>query len=192
MKAIIRLSLLSALLVLAGCAHPINIAPNVASVDRKDLGTKIPKNVGYYISAEDRAREVTTPGGGGDRVSYVPYRDLEPGLYRVLANSFSDVQVLKSPNDKDAKVALVFVPKITTDSSSSNPLTWPPTSFTVSIECKALSPSGAVVWEKTVKGEGAATFSEYASDFALSGRRASEKALLELQRQLLVSPALRN
>jgi hypothetical protein len=31
------------------------------------------KKAAYYISDEDRAREVTTPGGGGDKVRYFPY-----------------------------------------------------------------------------------------------------------------------
>ncbi len=194
MKTIVRVSLLSGLLVLVGCAHPYNIAPNMASLESKG-GTKIQKNVGYFISAEDRAKQVVTPGGGGDKVQYVPYRDLEPALYRVLLNSFNEVHVLKTVDDKAFiganKISYVFIPKIETESSSSSAFTWPPTKFTVSLQCRALSPSGAVVWEKTIKGDGEATFSEFRSDLSLAGRRASENALLELQRQLQASPAFK-
>lgn len=195
MNLFMRVLALCALVTLIGCAHPISISPDMASVDRKDLGTRIPKSVGYYISAEDRAREVTTPGGGGDKVQYMPYRDLEPGLYKMLSNAFSEVHVLKSPDDKEfiraQKIGFVLVPKIETTSSSSSLLTWPPTDFTVSLECRALNGDGTVVWNETVKGEGKAAFSEFVGDFSLAGRRASEKAILELQRAILSASALR-
>ncbi len=192
MKLITRVSILFGFLFLIGCAHPITLSPDPASVDRKDIGTKIAKNVGYYISAEDRVKEVTTPGGGGDKVSYSPYRDLEPGLFKVLSNSFKEVHVLKAPDDKSTiaskNIAFVIIPKIETTSSSSSAFTWPPTEFTVSLDCRALSPTGQVVWQTTAKGVGKAEFSEFKSDFSLSGRRASQNALIELQKQIQASP----
>ncbi len=192
MKITARIAVIAGVLLLVGCAHPISMAPPMSAFDGKQANAKISKNVGYYITEEDRAREVTTPGGGGDKVRYFPYKDLEPGLYKVLSNAFSDVYVVKSLNDKnylaDKKISYVIVPKIETTSSSSSAFTWPPTNFTVSLECRALSPDGAVVWQTTAKGEGKATFGEFKSDFSLSARRASEQALLELQKQISASP----
>lgn len=195
MKVIGRLFVTVSLLLLVGCAHPINIAPNMAAFDGKQASKKVSKQVAYYISAEDRAKEVTTPGGGGDKVTYFPYRDLEPAIYKMLSNNFDDVHVLKSMDDKteltSKKIAYVFVPKIETMSSSSSMLTWPPTDFTVSLECRALSPSGAVLWQTAAKGEGKATFSEFKADFSLAGRRAGERAVLQFEQQLRSSPLAR-
>lgn len=190
-RGIVVVSLLS----LIGCAHPINIAPNAATFDAPAAGKKVAKNVGYYISSEDRNREVTTPGGGGDKITYFPYRDLEPALFKVLTNNFADVHVLSSLDDKallaSKKIAYVVVPKIETTSSSSSAFTWPPTDFSVSLECRALAPDGNAVWQTTAKGEGKATFSEFKSDFGLAGRRASEAALKQLDIQLRSSPLAR-
>ena len=72
-----RICLMGVVLLLFGCAHPITITPNTSNIDRKDA-YEINKNVGYYISAEDRFKEVITPGGGGDSIRYTPYSDLEP------------------------------------------------------------------------------------------------------------------
>jgi len=192
MKAIARITVIVGVLFLAGCAHPISMAPKMSAFDSKQANQTISKNVGYYISEEDRAREVTTSGGGGDKVSYFPYKDIEPGLYKVLSNSFKDVYVVKSLDDKnyltEKKIAYVLVPKIETTSSSSSAFTWPPTDFTVSLECRAISPAGAVVWQTTAKGEGKASFSEFKHDFSLSARLASEQALLQLQKQISTSP----
>src|SRR5229473_20743 len=192
MKVIARIAVIVGVLLLVGCAHPISMAPKMSAFDGKQANQKISKNVGYYISQEDRDREVTTPGGGGDKIQYFPYRDIEPGLYKVLSNGFNDVYLVKSLDDKsflvEKKIAYVFVPKIETSSSSSSAFTWPPTNFTVSLECRTLSPAGAVVWQTTAKGEGKATFSEFKSDFSLAARLASEQALLQLQKQISASP----
>jgi len=176
-------------LLLVGCAHSITIAPDLAAIDPKDPIEKIQQNVGYYISAEDRARAVITPGGGGDKVQYFPYRDLEPGLFKVLTNMFNDVFALKTPDDKSflasKNITFVLIPKIQTNSSSDSLFTWPPTDFTVLVECDALSPDGQPIWQVTATGVGKAIFSELAHEFGLAGRRASEAALLDLQRQIL-------
>lgn len=192
---IVRAAVVVGVLSLIGCAHPIDIAPKMSTLEQGATSKKIAKNVGYYISPEDRGREVTTPGGGGDKVTYFPYRDLEPGLFKMLLNNFQDVQVLKSLDDRNLvaskKISYVIVPRIETTSSSGSAFTWPPTDFTVSLECRALSPNGDVIWQTTAKGEGKATFSEFKSDFSLAGRRASEQALLELEKQLRSSPLAR-
>ena len=50
----------------------------------------------------DRAREVITPGGGGDKVSYFPYRDLEKSIRDALRAVYSDVFVVKAASDAEA------------------------------------------------------------------------------------------
>jgi len=192
MKSVTHGIVIAGLLFLVGCAHPITVAPSMTSLENKTSVPKIKKTVGYYISAENRALSVVTPGGGGDEVEYSPYKDLEPGIYRVLFNVFTDVQVLKSRDDKNVlaaqKIDYVFVPTIRTSSSSESPFTWPPTKFSVTLQCLATSPGGEKVWETTVNGEGAATFDEFKEEFGLSARRASEDALQKLEKALRNSP----
>src|SRR5687767_14751309 len=104
--------------LVTGCAHPISVTADMAQI--KGSGAKVNKTVGYYIAPEDRTREVTTPGGGGDKVSYVPYRDLEPAIYKAMSEVFTNVVKLDTPADaaKLAKdnVQFVITPKITTSS----------------------------------------------------------------------------
>ena len=50
-----------ALLVLAGCAHPVTLRADI-HYPHQDMRTQ---SVGYHISNANRALEVTTPGGGG-------------------------------------------------------------------------------------------------------------------------------
>ncbi len=176
--------------LLGGCAHSIVITPDTAKLGA--AASKLsPNRVGYYISDEERTRKVITPGGGGDKVEYAPYKELEAGIYRVLNNVFSSVDQLKTENDAafiaDKKINFVLRPKITTNSSSSSVVTWPPTQFDVIIEIKATDASGKVVWQDTVIGKGKAEYSEFKADFSLSAKRASEAALLELQNKLLSS-----
>ena len=192
-KLLSLLSLFAAFAVLGGCAHTIVITPDAAKLGAP--AAKLSANkVGYFISDEERNRKVITPGGGGDKVEYAPYKELEAGIYRVLNNVFSSVDQLKSENDPafiaEKKINFVMRPKITTNSSSSSPFTWPPTAFDVIIEIKATDNSGKVIWQDTVIGKGNAEFSEFKSDFALSAKRAGEAALIELQKKLISSPLM--
>lgn len=190
----IRALPLFALVFLIGCAHPIVTTPNMSDLSAKDF-RKIDKVVGYYISSEDRERRVTTPGGGGDKVSYQPFKDLEPGLQKVLSNVFSDVITMTTRDDAAAiqknSIAFVFVPYITTNSSSDSAFTWPPTKFTVSLACEAVDRSGKTVFQAKIEQEGNATFNEFKHDFPLAAKRAMAQALLELQKQIATSAALR-
>lgn len=192
MKFIANITAIIGALLLVGCAHPISMAPKMSALESRSASQIVPKNVGYYVSEEDRAREVTTPGGGGDKVSYFPYKDLEPGLYKVLSNNFKEVYQIKSLDDKNyiaqKNIAYVFIPKIETTSSSNSAFTWPPTDFSVSLDCRTVAPTGAVVWQTKAKGEGKASFSEFKHDFSLAARLASERALLQLQEQIRTSP----
>jgi hypothetical protein len=194
-RFLLPLALLAALVV-TGCAHPIVISPNIGNLER-DAGTpRIAKNVGYYISAENRDLAVTTPGGGGDKITYRPYGEIETALYKTLGNVFSDVTALKNANDAEAiakhRISYVIVPAITTDSSSPSPFTWPPTYFKMDINCVITDGAGKTVATKAVTGEGRAEFSEFKSDFALAAKRAVEDALKKLQTLLLKSDELRN
>ncbi|MEO3714440.1 hypothetical protein [Roseateles flavus] len=165
-----------------GCAHPISLTPNVSAALEQVKVEKIPKKVGYYISPEDRAREVTTPGGGGDKVSYLPYRDLETGLYVVLGQSFSDVsriETLGSP--KAAEQQFIIKPTITTTSYSDSLVTWPPTVFTVQLTLAVEDSTGKPVTQISAQGEGRAEFSEFKGDFSLAARRATENMLVKLK-----------
>ncbi|MEJ1356535.1 MAG: hypothetical protein RPU52_13165 [Candidatus Sedimenticola sp. (ex Thyasira tokunagai)] len=192
MKFISRIFLITSILVMYGCAHPITISPHLSNIDRKDA-KQIDKNVGYYISAQDRYKEVTTPGGGGDSIKYTPYNDLEPAIQKVLINIFRNVHRMPSENDKvfisDNDISFVFTPKIETSSSSSGVLTWMATDFTVDLNVKAINEGGDKIWEKTIKKDGHAEFEELTKDLQLSSRRASEKVFKELQQAISNDPA---
>lgn len=192
-RALAGLGCAVSVVVLTGCAHPITLVPDLATVPASP--SKINKTAGYVLKAEDVAKEVTTPGGGGDKVSYFPYKDLDAGLYKSFSQVFTNVVKLKSATDTDSiasqNVSLVITPTITTDSSSSSPFTWPPTKFTVTLNCTVVDAKDAPVTVISATGEGAAEFSEFKSNFSLSAKRASEDALQKLVKALSESEALR-
>ena len=194
MKKITVLTALVAVMFASGCAHMINITPPANTISAEGI-TKIDKTVGYYISKEQRALLVTSKGGGGDKVTYHPYAELEPTLTQVLSNSYTKVVALAAINDKaeleSKQIAYVFAPVITTTSSSSSALTWPPTNFTVTIACTAANGSGANVWNSTVTGSGEAVFADFKHDFSLAARRASKDAFNQLQKGIVAAPALK-
>lgn len=194
MRVIARLILLSLALLLGACAHPINISPKALDVQGKP---GISKSVAYLISAEDRDLEVTTDGGGGDKVRYFPYRDLESGIYQVLNSVFARTTLIRTLGDDAAlsknDVSLVMVPRIKTSSSSDGLFTWPPTQFSVAIEYQFQDRAGKPIYKNIVMGDGRATFAEFSAggDFAVAGRRASEDVLAKFREQLLAAPAIR-
>jgi hypothetical protein len=185
----------TAVAIMAGCAHPITINPDIAKIERDAGAQPVDKNVGYYISAENREKQVTTPGGGGDKVSYSPYKDIEATYFKMLSNVFKSVTMLKAPNDANEvsgrRIDYIVDLDLVTDSSSPSPFTWPPTKFTVNMTCKISKPQGQSLMTASVVGEGAAEFGEFKKDFSLSARRASQDALLKMQRKLLNAPELR-
>lgn len=190
MSYLLRMLSVSFLFIAFGCAHQINITPPLNPLDKEKVVT-INKNVGYYISTEDRSKEVVTPGGGGDKVRYFPYKECEPALKKVLSNIFSEVHSLSSLNDKQFvtsnNISYIFEPKIDTDSASSSAFTWPPTSFTVSLDCKAIDINGKVIWQKKTKGLGEAAFSEFKHDHALAAKRAVLNAFKALQVEIITA-----
>lgn len=179
--------------LLAACAHPINLEPT--KLPERDEAKLVQKKVGYVLTDVDRAKEVTTPGGGGDKVSYYPYRDMEKAIRASLRAVYQDVSSLKSPNDaaaiKEAGVAYIFLPEISTASSSSSPFTWPPTQFTVNVVCTVTDPQGTVLAKVASSGAGAAEFSEFKSDFSLSARRAVAEAVEKLAQEVRKNEKLR-
>jgi len=190
MNYLIRVIVVSTLFFTIGCAHQINITPPLNTLDADGI-SKIDKNVGYYISPDDLSKEVTTPGGGGDKVKYFPYKESEPALNKILSNIFAKVYPLASADDNQFilsnDISYVFIPKIETNSSSKSAFTWPPTNFTVSLDCKALDNTGSVIWQKNVKGEGEAVFNEFKHDFPLAAKRAVKKAFSMLQEEIIKS-----
>ena len=132
---------------------------------------------------------MTTDGGGGDKVAYYPYRDLESGLFKVLGNVYQRVVVVSAANDLEALaksgVSLVARAQIITQSSSDSVLTWPPTFFQVQISCTMTDIGGTKIGEMFVTGTGRAEFDEFKSDFSLAGKRASEDALRKTQGAML-------
>jgi hypothetical protein len=174
-------------MIISGCAHPIIITPELQSL-KKPQGDYIQATVGYYITSYDRERQVISPGGGGDKISYYPYRELEPALQKVLYSLFQDVKKLDlAPTPEYLKangITFAFLPEITTNSSSDSIFTWPPTSFTVNLSCKAFSQEGKLIWERKYSGVGTATFSEFKGQFGLAATRASQKVFSEMLNDL--------
>ncbi|WP_290699068.1 hypothetical protein [Amphritea sp.] len=172
----IKVILMTALATLVvGCAHPINISQ---LEDQADFtGDKVSKTVAYVITDAQKQEEVVSPGGGGDKVSYYPYRDLEKTIRSVLGAVYDDVYAINSTEDVKAiesnNIELIYVPVISTSSSSESMFTWPPTKFTVNLSCSVSDAKGQNVASVIVSGDGAAEFSEFKSDFGLSARRAS-------------------
>jgi hypothetical protein len=172
--------------IISGCAHPISLAGNVASLAGTGTG-KLDKAVGLSMSDEDRKREVIGPGGGGDKVSYLPYRDLETGLYIALSETFarvSRVNGLSDPKVKADGLNYVVTPSIATTSFSPSIFTWPPTIFTIELTCKVVDDDGKAVTEVRALGEGRAEFDEFKGDFSLSAKRAADDAFKKLVKAL--------
>lgn len=177
----------AALVMMTGCAHQISMAPDATKT--ASVSSKINKSVAYVISPADMAKEVQTPGGGGDKVKYQPYKDLDAALYQAFSAVFTDVTKVGAPADAKG-VSLVITPAITTTSSSDSMLTWPPTQFAVTLVCTVMDGQGQAVTQVQGSGSGQATFDEFKSDFSLAARRASRAAVDNLIKELEKSPEL--
>jgi hypothetical protein len=179
---------LVSLFILSGCAHDIQMNPNLNSLRQIEINSVIDKNVAYFISVENKEKQVTTPGGGGDKVAYKPYADSEGALITVLSKTFAKVYPINSIDDtkyiKEKNISFIFIPEILTNSSSSSAFTWPPTEFTISLSCKAINTKGLTIWEKTFQSKGNAEFSEFKSDFSLAARRASEALFVDVLKEI--------
>lgn len=186
MRWITRAAILAGVFLAAGCARQISMTPLESMYAPEP--TRIDKTVAYYISSSDLVKEVETPAGGGDRVKYRPYQQAEPALRYALSNVFTNVISLRSLDDKASiasnKVAYIFVPTIETNSSSDSSFTWPPTRFTVKLNCRAVDGAGATVWQQEVTGQGQASFNEFKTDHSRSARLATREAFMLLQREI--------
>jgi len=180
---LLKLAIVCSLIMVSACAHKIQVTPSLDKL-RSESTTKKNKIVGYHIAPQDKLAEVETGGGGGDSITYSPYKDSEAALNTILSKNFYKVYSVDNLSNKgyinEKKIELIFLPKITTTSSSKSLVTWPPTNFTVELMCKAVDLNGQEIWSKTVQSEGKATFSEFKSDFGLAGRRAMEKAFSKM------------
>ncbi|MDA3915350.1 MAG: hypothetical protein PF690_00050 [Deltaproteobacteria bacterium] len=184
-----RSIILLSLFLLIGCGHSINISPPLNTLD-KDGIHKIDKNVGYFISKENIAKEITTPGGG-DKVKYFPYKESEPALKKILSNIFDQVHRVPSVTDlqfiTSNNISYIFTPEFKTDSSSESMFTWPPTKFSIIIDCKAVDKAGIVLWQTKITSEGNAEFAKFKHDFSLAAKRATKKAFTKLQDEIIES-----
>lgn len=193
MNALKLLAPLAIGIILGGCAHPIVISPDINKITPVPGSTTIKKNVAYYVDPALSTKIVKTGGGGGDFVQYTPYKDTEMGFYKMLTNVFSNVTRITSL-DKDQmskdSISYIISPDLVTNSSSSSALTWPPTQFDVTLTSKITDPAGNVIAQPSVSGSGSASFSEFKSDFSLSGKRAVEDALQKMQQKLLATPEI--
>jgi hypothetical protein len=194
MKKMILITALTAVAFVSGCQHVINITPPLNTISGAGI-TKSDKTVGYYISDEHRKLKVTTPGGGGDKVTYSPYAESEPALKLMLSNVYTNVVALSAANDpaelSSKHVAFVFTPTITTTSHSSSALTWPPTNFSITLDCKAANASGGPVWNNKITGSGEAVYDDFKHDFSLAAKRASKDAFNKLQQAIVAAPELK-
>ncbi|OWT75012.1 MULTISPECIES: hypothetical protein [unclassified Achromobacter] len=182
-----------AMAVLAGCAHPYTVRPDLAKIQRDPSAERIDANVAYYMSSEDLDKQVTTSASGGDRVRYQPYKDIEAGFYKMLTNVFTKVSKARTPTPSPAENnAYVIQTSISTESSGSSMLWWPPSNMSMSLTCTIMDTTGRQVAQIRVTGEGKATSDEFLGHLTLTGERASEDALIKMQKALLAAPELRH
>ena len=193
MSSLCYVLIFSTITILGACAHPITINPSTTPQRSEDrsYSTKI---AGYVMTDADRAKQVTTEGGGGDKVNYFPYKDLEKGIRDVLKSLYSDVVLLRSPSDFEAikrdGVGIVFAPEIYTSSNSDSAFTWPPTQFAIDLSSTVTDATGNMLARVRVSGQGAASFSEFKEDFGLAGRRAAQDAFKKLIAEIRANPRL--
>lgn len=182
--------------VLGGCAHKVTVVPDATRLIMAGNQSSIQKPVGYFISEQNRVKHVITPAGGGDKIEYAPYADFEPGLATVLRNVFGTVHTIKDLNDKEFlqknNISWVFTPTLVTDSSSRNAFFWPPTDFSVNLECVATDIAHQPVWKTSISAKNnVVSVNEVKKKFGLAGEKAMEEALIVLQAQISSAPEFR-
>ena len=185
----IGLSLAIALMLgFSGCSHKISLTPPLNELREVKTENKVDANVAYYLSNESKNIEIITPGGGGDKVKYTPYKDIESALNTMLSRKFSRVYHLESMDDKtmieNKNIQYVFTTTIYTNSSSSHFIIWPPTDFTMQLTCEAIDTNGKKVWNDTVLTNGYASSGELIDNFSLSAQRATQEAFSKMLQKL--------
>jgi hypothetical protein len=178
------------LLVLVGCAHPINVQPKIDNLVRSnDAPGRLMHKVAYYIPDASLGMEVTTPGGGGDNVRYFPYRDIEAGFKLMLTNVFETVDRLTgmpTPDEMQRRgYTYLLQPVLTTNSGSTGVFTWPPTNFTVDLTTQVRGTTGTLVASPRVVGTHSVSgIAEMGGNFGITGQVAMQDALLKQQSML--------
>ena len=146
------------------------------------------------MTDNDRNKQVTTAGGGGDKVNYYPYRDVEKAIRDALRSIYADVIAISSSADIDSlkinNISVVYIPVISTVSSSDSAFTWPPTYFGVELTCNVNDVAGKELSNLKVTGNGNAEFSEFKINSGLAGSRASSDLSEKLRQEILKSPNL--
>lgn len=177
---------ITSLALLTGCSHHMVITPDIDPNNSK--ATKIDTKVAYYIPKNIVDELVTTPGGGGDKVDYYPYKDMDLPIYNLLSKKFSDVKKLKTMDErfqiKSDGYSYLIIPTIITSSMSSSAFTWPPTRFQLTLTFEVQDLLGNQVKTLTAIGNGTAEYYEFEKDFALSGKRAANEALNKMMIEL--------
>jgi len=88
-------------------------------------------------------------------------------------------------------IACIFIPTITTGSSSRSSWIWPPSDFRVALDCRATDGAGKVIWETSLKAEAHMRLPDVNRDRSLAGKEAIKEAFLELQNRIVKSGAFR-
>ena len=191
MRIVALIAAIATTVVLGGCAHPISIAPNLASIDTKtSLPEKVKAKIAYYIPQESLNREVTTPGGGGDNVRYFPYRDAEVGYEKMLSNTFETVVKRTQPAGSnkvlDGDTNFLLEPELITISGSTGFFTWPPTNFSVDMTSRVRDLSGKLVGSPRVLGAASVEgIFDMKGNHGITGQNAMEDALQKMQASLV-------
>ena len=173
-------------LLTTSCAHRINITPPLTQFKSTE-SSRVEKNVAYFISPKNLKKQVVTPGGG-DKVKYLPYKESEPALRTILSNIFNNVYPISTLNDTQfiisKDISYIFIPNIDTNSSSRSIWIWPPSDFTVTLNCYAMDSSEITVWQTKINAEAHLGLPSVFKDHSLAGKVAIEKAFSILQREI--------
>jgi hypothetical protein len=186
-RLLARLGIVGAVFVVAGCAHPVSVRADVNYPSDRTVDT----SVGYFISDANRSVEVTTPAGGGDKMRYFPYRDLEPTILNTLGSVFRKVYSVpengRATYIADHHLTFVFEPILTTNSSSKSAIFWPATDFDLTIKVTALDASGQAVWNREFTGHGHIEKGRSLNDVP-PAKEAAAEAFGKLRKALMEDP----
>ncbi|OOG39149.1 hypothetical protein [Rhodanobacter sp. C05] len=186
-RLLARMSIIGAILVLAGCAHPVSVRADVNYPSDQTVDT----SVGYFISDANRKLEVTTPAGGGDKMRYFPYRDMEPAILNTLGSVFRKVYSVpeagRAAYISDHHLTFVFEPILTTNSSGNSAIFWPASDFDLTIKVTALNASGQTVWNRDFTGHGHVEKSRSLIDVP-PAKEAAAEAFGKLRKALMEDP----
>lgn len=183
------ISLVAFATMMAGCVHHVTIEPEVQPLQTQTKPSdRIKESVGVFIPVDLLHQEFVTPAGGGDKVGYFPYKDIQIGLEKMLANVYQTVRRVNGFDEigkGSDPVKYVVVPEIKTNSGTPSNVFWHPTFFTVSLTLGIFDEPQGLVAKPNVVGVGEAdTISRTRS---IAGERAMSDALQKMQSTLLAA-----